>query len=297
MLGDYIETQPLAFQIMKNSVQKNRISHAYLIETNGFSQKKEFVFAFAKYLLCTSHHINYDGGCSICCHMEPVNLLDLKWIRADGMWIKKEQLEDVQRDFNKTSIDNNRKVYVIEDAEKLNSSSSNSILKFLEDPEKNIVAILMVDNIYQLLPTIVSRCQIIRLNQDKKTHDLQCFEHISDDFLETVYHFMEYVELYGKEALLYENGLWISHFTNKTEVEESLTVLLYLYKDLFNILVNRKIEKFFCYEKKLKQFVKNNTIESVCHKIDIIREKMEELKFNVNLNLLIDDLIIRFSEV
>ncbi len=296
MLEDYAKVQPVAFQIMKNTVKKDRISHAYLIETNGFSQKKDFVFAFAKYLLCPFHHLQSDETCFICRHQNAENILDLKWIEPDGMWIKKEQLEDVQKEFNKTAIDGNKKVYVIEEAEKLNASSSNSILKFLEEPEENIIAILMVDNIYQLLPTIISRCQIIHLNQDDDKN-LLYLDSNTNEIVDVVYHFMEHIEVHKKETLLYENTLWISHFCTKEDVSNALTVLIYFYKDIFNVLVNKRIEKFSYYKKELENLSLKNTVESVCTKIDIIRNKLEQIKININLNLLIDDLIIQLSEV
>ena len=58
--------------------------------------------------------------------------LELKIIEAEGQWIKKNQLEELQYDFSKKSILGNKKVYIINGAEKLNVSSSNSLLKFLD---------------------------------------------------------------------------------------------------------------------------------------------------------------------
>lgn len=296
MLEEYAEMQPVAFQIMKNTIKKGTLSHAYLIETNGFSLKNEFVFAFAKYILCPYHHLEHQTECNVCRHQKLDNFLDIKWVKPDGMWIKKEQLSEVQKEFKKTSIDGNQKIYVIENANQLNQSAANSILKFLEEPEKNIIAILMVDNIYQLLPTIISRCQIIHLKQDKKVIDT-LEQQFSKEFVDFVYHFLDYVETYKMESILYENKLWLMHFTDKEEIEKALNVLIYLYKDVINILIKKEIENFSHYKKELKKIADLNTVETICNKINIILEKREQLKININQNLLVDDLIIQLSEV
>ena len=63
-------------------------------------------------------------------------------------------------------------LFIIYNAEKLNTSSANTILKFLEEPEENIIAVLTTDNRYQVLDTILSRCQNLvfapNLKENKK---------------------------------------------------------------------------------------------------------------------------------
>ena len=73
------------------------------------------------------------------------------------------QLDILQKKFETKALESDKRVYIINYADKMNSSSANSILKFLEEPEPDIIAILIADNRYQLLDTIVSRCQLINL--------------------------------------------------------------------------------------------------------------------------------------
>lgn len=87
--------------------------------------------------------------------------VDVKVIKSDGMWIKKDQLLDLQSEFNNKAFEGNKKIYIIRSAEKMNVQTANSILKFLEEPVDDIIAILITDNINMLLPTIISRCQVI----------------------------------------------------------------------------------------------------------------------------------------
>lgn len=62
-----------------------------------------------------------------------------------------------------------RKVYIINGADKLNKQSANSILKFIEEPDNNITALLVTDNLYSVMPTIRSRCQILSFQNVKQT--------------------------------------------------------------------------------------------------------------------------------
>lgn len=73
---------------------------------------------------------------------------------------------DLQSEFSKKSIEGSKKVYIIKSADKMNIQTANSILKFLEEPIDEIIAILVVDNINLMLPTIISRCQVIKLNKN-----------------------------------------------------------------------------------------------------------------------------------
>ncbi|MDI1802145.1 DNA polymerase III subunit delta', partial [Staphylococcus aureus] len=73
--------------------------------------------------------------------------------------IKKEQVEQLVRHMNQLPIESTNKVYIIEDFEKLTVQGENSILKFLEEPPDNTIAILLSTKPEQILDTIHSRCQ------------------------------------------------------------------------------------------------------------------------------------------
>ena len=69
--------------------------------------------------------------------------------------------------FSNKSIYNNYQIYVVHNAEMLNISASNTILKFLEEPEDNIIAIFLSTHRYKVLPTILSRCIVMSLTKEK----------------------------------------------------------------------------------------------------------------------------------
>ena len=138
------------------------------------------------------------------------------------MWIKKDQLLDLQSEFNNKAFEGNKKIYIIRSAEKMNVQTANSILKFLEEPVDDIIAILITDNINMLLPTIISRCQVIKLNKKKCSYDTISnlsdllisygYNDISDDNKEKIINdvigFTEYIENYKLDTLIYTKKLW-----------------------------------------------------------------------------------------
>jgi len=170
MLDNYQKTQPIAYKILKNAVSKEKYSHAYLFETNGFYDSYNLILSFIKAVLCKdiNKETHNPEQCNICCMIDSGNYPEIEIIEPDGMWIKKDQLKKLQTEFSKKAIIGDKKIYIIKEAEKLNKQSANSILKFLEEPEEGIIAILVTDNIYGILETIRSRCQLIELKESKK---------------------------------------------------------------------------------------------------------------------------------
>ncbi len=306
MLDNYIKEQPIACQIIKNAILKNRCSHAYLIEAKEYERKYDFVLSIARYFLCPNHHTQKpDKFCPICSKTAE-NILDLKWIRSDGMWIKKSQMEELQDDFGKKPLESNKKIYIIENADRLNESSANAILKFLEEPEENIIALLIVDNLYQVLPTIVSRCQIISLKNVRKYESNDTVANLSHfiigisidkDKVDAIVNFAIFLEKNGQATILYENNLWLDIFPKKEDMLIAFDILLYFYKDIIEIKCDRFIEIFRDYSEIITNIAYDNDLIQLCDKIGLIMEAKESVMMNLNMNLVLDHLICKMKEV
>ena len=161
MLDGYKNSQPIVYKILKNAIINDKVSHAYLIETGGFYDSFNFTMSFVKSLLCPLNNFTKEN-CSNCHQCEVIdsgNFPEIEIIAPDGLWIKKEQLQNLQKEFGTKALIGNKRVYIIKQADRLNKSAANSILKFLEEPDNNLIAILLADNIYNVLSTIRSRCQ------------------------------------------------------------------------------------------------------------------------------------------
>jgi len=315
MFAEYEHAQGISCQILKKAVINRQFSHAYLFETNGYDKGYNMAVDFAKQILC-SNNGNCDN-CSQCQMIDENNFPELRIIDDDDIWIKKEKLLSLQNEFNKKPVIGEYKVYIINHAEKLNVSSSNSILKFLEEPAPGIIAILVTNNRYKLLETIISRCQIISLNgrvefdydiknatinrigqvltNNKEAYNKFCSEESNLEKIQAIVKFCSYYENNGINIILYIHKYWHKYFTDKLSVGFGLTCLLYFYRDMLNLKLNREVEIFIDYIPELRNLAGLNSLEKLVKKIDIINESINNLDYNANLNLLIDKLIIRME--
>lgn len=305
MLDDFKENYKVAYRILNNDIKKNRCSHAYLFETNGNIDKNQIIMSFAKSLLCPFNYTNFEKcvNCYQCKNIDENNFLEIKIIEPDGMWIKKEQLLALQEEFKTKSITGNKKIYIIQNAEKMNASAANSLLKFLEEPEENIIAILSTDNIHQLLDTIVSRCQIITLNNNHFNNKNDIQKVLSNQYEEEklkkiIYNtieFTNYLENNGINTLLYTKRLFFDQFEDKNDIITFFEIMIFYYKDMIHVKLNKQPD--FFEQDSIENIVKYNTITNLNHKINIVIKTKEKMKVNANVNLLIDKLIIDIGGV
>ena len=106
MFEEYASEQPIIYKIIENQIMNEKLSHAYLIDANGYSKSLDFSIALANDILSKCNNTEQKD-----------NILDLKIIESQGQWIKKNQLEDLQIDFSKKSILGNKRIYIINEAE------------------------------------------------------------------------------------------------------------------------------------------------------------------------------------
>ena len=313
MFDDFKDDQGIIYKIIINSLRKNKCSHAYLIETNNYIKSLEFVKALAKAFLCPFGYTNGDNCnlCNQCKLIDDDNFIELKIIKPDGEWIKKEQLVELQNLFSKKAVIGNKKVYIIDGVEKLNTNSANSILKFLEEPLDGIYAFLVTDNINKVLNTIVSRCQILSLknsfskcsnkleekvaskifNSENKISDFVNNESTNNYIINCI-NFVDYYEKNHMDTLIYIDSLWNNYFIDRKDIYIGFEIILLYYNDILNYLLNCPIEVFDDYKKNIQDIALNSNITNISKKISFIMDLQEKIKYNVNTNLLMDKLII-----
>lgn len=262
-------------------MMSNKLSHAYLIEMEDSSTEFPLVLLFVKMILCPLEINKCDklncSKCNVCRLIDEKNFPDFEIIEADGNQIKKNQLLELKDEFQKTSLIGKRRVYVIKDAEKLNPSSANTILKFLEEPEENIIAILLTRNRYQVLDTILSRCQILTLN------DASMMIRYDDE----IALFIKYL-FNGKALFIHYKKILDNILVDKNKAKEVFEqvekiILGYLGGKLnldYDLTIFKEIEK-----KTLLKYV------------SIIEEEIPKLVYNINYKLWLDSIYTRFVEV
>lgn len=154
--------QPLVFSQMKKNVEHGRIAHAYLFEGEQGTGKHQLSLWLAKRLFC--QQVRENNPCEKCANCRRIaegEHPNIRVIRPDGQSIKVDQIRQLQQEFTKKGFEKGRKIFVLQEAEKLNTSAANSLLKFLEEPDGDVLFILETQNLGKIIPTIQSRCQII----------------------------------------------------------------------------------------------------------------------------------------
>ena len=161
---DLLKGQTKQIEYLKKSREKSRLTHAYIFEGKKGVGKNELAHYFAALLYSNTNDLDMKSNTSrLIFNDEFLNLYTI--YHKDSNVIKKEDIESLKEELSRTSLIKGPRVYIINDADTLNLSSANSLLKFIEEPRDDIYAILCTTNAKKIIPTIISRCQILRLNE------------------------------------------------------------------------------------------------------------------------------------
>ncbi|HHV27075.1 MAG TPA: DNA polymerase III subunit delta' [Tissierellia bacterium] len=153
---------------LKNSIKKDSISHSYLFQGSEAIGKKKVAMAFSKTLLCKKGGLEPCNECSSCIKFDSGNHPDFYLIEEDGNIIRKKQIEEAIKSMITKPLESKRKIYIIDNSFKMRVEAQNSFLKTLEEPPSYVNMILISTSTEKLLPTILSRCEIIKFNPIKK---------------------------------------------------------------------------------------------------------------------------------
>ena len=256
-------------------IQNDKISHAYLIEI-GSEDDLYYVYQFVKMIICNISFEDLEKSNNpILSLIDQNDYPDVLRIDPDGSMIKKNQLLELQKEFSNKSLYGSKRVYIINEADKLNNYAANTMLKFLEEPEDNIVAILLTDNRYHVLDTIISRCQILTLKDSEALEDIDDKDLI---LLKMILNPNEYYLNYNtalNEILLDKNIA-----RTKLQVIEEYIIQYLNYK--YNI--NKKFDNL------LLDLFQNYNDDYLYKCISVIENELSKLEFNVNYKLWLDSL-------
>lgn len=259
-----------------NHVVKNsKISHAYLVELENYDEDFQYILDFIKMILTNCSYEEVHSINNPIFHLiDEGDFLDVHIIEPDGNNIKKNQIIELQNEYNNKSLLNGKRIYIIKDAEKMNLFSANTMLKFLEEPEDDIIAFLVTKNRYLIIETILSRCQIITLKEnnilfssDKNVLDLlKCVINPYDFFIK----YKNILDIYPDKILISDNlkiveSIIISFINDKYDITNLLD------KDVISLFTG----------------INDNVLLS---KISILEEELSKLDFNVNYKLWLDSL-------
>jgi DNA polymerase-3 subunit delta' len=273
-------TQPKVVKLLENSLLKDRLSHAYLFEGENGTKKFETALYFAQMLLCTSE----DKPCQVCKNCKRIahnTHPNVYIIEPEGNVIKKQQIQDLQSEFSKTSLEPGKKIYIIRNIENINIAAANSLLKFLEEPFPNIHAILTTSNINQILSTIISRSQVVTFSSIRKDilkeeiKELGLFGDVLNVVTELVNNTEEALSLYNTEYFLDVVDLVKELFDIISKQNESLVI--YFNKNNGIIFQEPKISNLFLdimilFQKDFIQYLTGNS------RLIVFKDELETVK-------------------
>lgn len=282
-MNDLTYIQEKFVNYIEKIIQSNKLSHSYLIELGDFSLDFPLVLLFVKMILCSEmvddvENLNCNR-CNTCKLIDENSFPDLQIIEAKGSQIKKNQLLSLKGEYQNKSLIGKRRVYIIKNAEKLNPSSANTILKFLEEPEEGVIAILLTSNRYQILDTILSRCQVLSLLDDSETE-------IVDD---KIIVFMRYL-IHPEDLFIHYKEIYDSILSDKETARE---IFFAVEKILINYLSTKSRNK----NSSIFSFLDNVNANILLSYITIIEEEIPKLVYNINYKLWLDCIYSRFVEV
>lgn len=288
-------------QELEENIRNNTVSHSYLFIGQDGIGKKLFAKEFAKMELCLDDN-NACDKCSSCIKFNSDNNPDFVIIKPDGNSIKISQIRDMQDNVYKKPIVSNKKVFIIDDSDKMTEEAQNSLLKTLEEPPEYITIILITSNENKLLNTIRSRCLKINFNNitTKEIIDYISREQIisepSDSLLSMCNGSIGKLIKINQNLLEYNeiekntNDLINGRILNVVKMLNNFEIL-YKSKDIVLDLLDYMIVIIYEYINKNKDY-RGKFLDL----ISIIENTKLKLMSNTNYDMCIDDLLLKIWE-
>lgn len=312
---------------ISSAVENNRVSHAYILNGERGSGKKMLTNLFAMTLLCETGDNEPCGKCHSCKQAESGNHPDI--IRVTHEKPNSISVDDIRTQVNNTvdikPYQGPYKVYIIPQADMMTPQAQNAILKTIEEPPSYAVFLLLTENAETLLPTINSRCVMLKLRNIKDTlikkylmENLEIpdykadmctafaqgnmgraimlansdhFNEIREEAVQLLKHISE-MELNEIVAAVKNISVY------KLEITDYLDIIMIWYRDVLLYKATKEIDKVVF--KDQLQSIKEQARKSSYEGIELILESLEKakarLKANVNFDLVMELLFLTIKE-
>ena len=312
---------------ISSAVENNRVSHAYILNGERGSGKKMLANLFAMTLLCETGDNEPCGKCHSCKQAESGNHPDI--IRVTHEKPNSISVDDIRTQVNNTvdikPYQGPYKVYIIPQADMMTPQAQNAILKTIEERPSYAVFLLLTENAETLLPTINSRCVMLKLRNIKDTlikkylmENLEIpdykadmctafaqgnmgraimlansdhFNEIREEAVQLLKHISE-MELNEIVAAVKNISVY------KLEITDYLDIIMIWYRDVLLYKATKEIDKVVF--KDQLQSIKEQARKSSYEGIELILESLEKakarLKANVNFDLVMELLFLTIKE-
>ena len=143
---------------------RKTVPHAFLISGSDDAEKKELAKLLATAIVCTGEGAPC-GACTSCKKAEAGYHPDILWKECESASIKVDEIREIRRDAYILPNDGEKKVYVINDADKMTQEAQDALLKILEEPPRFTTFVLLCYNHNSLLNTVLSRVTHLKLQE------------------------------------------------------------------------------------------------------------------------------------
>lgn len=162
-------------QHFKMSIERGKLSHAYILNGEKGTGKKLVTRVIAKTLQCEQGTADACNACRFCKQADSGNQPDIIWVTHEKPNVigVDEVRDQVNQDITVKPYASRYKIYIIPDAQLLNPQAQNALLKTIEEPPEYAIIFLLTDNVDKLLPTIISRCIVLNMKPLRETDMLR----------------------------------------------------------------------------------------------------------------------------
>ena len=294
-----IEKQNILSKILTKINSSSINSQAYILSCEDEKMLEDYSLLLSKVIICPKTYSKNCELCNICYRVSHNSYGDLKIIEPVNNVIKKEEILKLKNEFNTNSLEGKNRIYIIKNVEKLNTAAANSLLKFLEEPDSNVVAIFTTTNIDLVMKTILSRCQVIKLNNISNKKGMEYVKKVSFLEEEQITKLLDYffdIENNLDKAKYTIKEKILDVFKTRQDIKNVLSVLLLIYKDLLNYKLFNNLE-YFEKEIGIKNISEKLTVGIITKKISFILENLTKIEYNVNISLFIMNFLIGLGEI
>jgi DNA polymerase-3 subunit delta' len=301
------------------------ISHGYIFEGPRGIGKLQIAEIFAQTIMCKNSNQEPCEICSSCIKANSGNHPDIHILSFEDNSIKRQDIDDIQEIIYMKPYESDKKIIIINDAQKMTLQAANTFLKTLEEPPKDTIIILLTINSNLLIPTMVSRCQSIKANKESlknieeiliKKYGIEAERSrllsgyskgilhravsINNNELKTLSLREEIIEIVDKllskgKSIVFEFEKYFEQ--NKDDIDEILEIIIWFRDVLFvkvdghnQVINNDKIEVLE------KHSFKVDSIK--CAELyNKIQEAYENVNSNVNYKLTVDNMLFSIQEV
>ena len=312
---------------MRNALITGKVSHAYIINGEKSSGKEFIARVFAMTLQCEKGGVEPCQECHSCKQALSDNHPDIiRVIHEKPNTISVDDIRlQVNNDVAIKPYSSSRKIYIINEAEKMTVQAQNALLKTLEEPPEYTVILLLTANVNSLLPTILSRCVVLNMKPvpdesvkkflmhqmevpDYKAEICVAFARgnigkakalaSSEDFENVKTEALSLLKYIG-EMELSEMIAAIKKITEyKLEINDYLDIIAIWYRDVLLFKATNDVNHLVFREEiqSLRKVAQHSSYEGIEDIIEALEKAKRRLDANVNFELTMELLMLTIQE-